>query len=88
MDELKGLADNAGDNFYGDVFIQLRHYLEKHNPGLLTADDRQFKSPIRGLGTPISDLGHQHHENVWKVRWLFVYYLIWQESLTSLCDVS
>ena len=66
------MADSTGDNFHGDVFIQVRHYLAEHNPGLLNEDDQQFKSPIRGLGTPYSHLGHQHHENVWKVGCLFI----------------
>ena len=66
MEELKVMADSTGDNIHGDVFIQLRHYLAKHNPELLNEDDRQFKSPRRGLGTPSSELGYQH-ENVWKV---------------------
>ena len=72
MDELKEIADSAGDNFYGDVFIQLRHYLAKHNPGLLMDDDRQFKSPIRDLGITNEDHADQHHENVWKVTIRFV----------------
>ncbi|XP_068714549.1 uncharacterized protein [Montipora foliosa] len=66
MDELKELADNTPDNFYGDAFIQLRHFFTKHNPGLLTDDDREFRSPIKGLGKPFSELGQDHHEYVWK----------------------
>lgn len=72
MDELKELADSAGTNFHGDVFIHLRHYLAKHSPGLLTDDDRMFKSSIRGLGTPVDDLDYQYHEHVWKVRLLIL----------------
>lgn len=68
MNELKELADNTPNNFYGDIFIQLRHHLTKHNPGLLNDDDRQFRSPIKGLGKPFSELEHEHHEDVWKVR--------------------
>ncbi|KAK2551006.1 Lysine-specific demethylase JMJ21, partial [Acropora cervicornis] len=66
MNELKELADNTPNNFYGDIFIQLRHHLTKHNPRLLNDDDRQFRSPIKGLGKPFSELEHEHHENVWK----------------------
>ncbi|XP_068724426.1 bifunctional arginine demethylase and lysyl-hydroxylase PSR-like [Montipora capricornis] len=66
MDELKELADNTPDNFYGDAFIQLRHFFTKHNPGLLTDDDREFRSPIKGLGKPFNELGQDHHEYVWK----------------------
>ena len=50
MEELKVMADSSGDNFHGDVFIQLRHYLAKHNPRVFKEDDRQFKSLIRDLG--------------------------------------
>ena len=67
MDELKELADSAADNFHADAFIQLRHYFAKYDPGLLTDDDRQFKSPIRGLGQTNSDHGEKFHENVWMV---------------------
>ena len=73
MDELKELADNTPDNFYGDAFIQLRHFFTKHNPGLLTDDDREFRSPIKGLGKPFNELGQDHHEYVWKVRILSGY---------------
>lgn len=66
MNELRELADNTPNNFYGDIFIQLRHHLTKHNPGLLNDDDRQFRSPIKGLGKPFSELEHEHHEDVWK----------------------
>jgi len=38
MDELKEMADSTGDNFHGDVFIHLRHYLAKHNPRVLSED--------------------------------------------------
>ena len=49
MDKLKETADSSGDNFHGDVFIQLRHYLAKPNPRVFKEDDRQFKSLIRDL---------------------------------------
>lgn len=71
MDELKEMADSAGDNYFGDAFIQLRYYLAIHEPGLLTDDDRQFMSPIRGLGITNHDHGNRHHENVWEVKSLF-----------------
>lgn len=73
MDELKEIADSAGDNYFGDVFIQLRHYLAIHEPGLLTDDDRQFRSPIRGQGITNHDHGNRHHENVWEVKCLFLF---------------
>ena len=68
MDELKELADSDSDNFYADIFIQLRHYLAKQDPGLLTDDDWQFKSPIRGLGKTNREHGERFHEDVWKAR--------------------
>ena len=74
MDELKELADSAGDNFHGDIFIQLRHYLEKHNPGVLKEDDRLFKSPIRDLGKTSIEYRDRFHEDVWKARW-FTYFI-------------
>lgn len=67
MEELKELADNVADNFHADVYIQLRNYLAIHDPGFLTNDDLQFKSPIRGLGQTNSDHGESFHQNVWKV---------------------
>ena len=73
MDELKEMADSAGDNYFGDAFIQLRHYLAIHEPGLLTDDDRQFRSPIRGLGITNHDHGNRHHDNVWEVKNLFLF---------------
>ncbi|KAJ7374506.1 hypothetical protein OS493_004844 [Desmophyllum pertusum] len=68
MDELKDLADSAGDNFHADIFIQLRHYLAKQDTGLLADDDRQFKSPIRGLGQTNSEHEDRFHQDVWKAR--------------------
>ena len=68
MDELKELADSDGDNFHADIFIQLRHYLAKQDPGLLTDDDLQFRSPIRGLGKTNSEHDVRFHEEVWKAR--------------------
>ena len=68
MDQLKELANSAGDNFHGDVFIHLRHYLAKHSPGLLSDDDRKFKFSIRDLGIPNDGLERQHQEDVWEVR--------------------
>ena len=67
MDELKELGDSVADNFHADVYIQLRNYLAIHDPGFLTDDDRQFKSPIRDLGQTNSDHGENFHQNVWKV---------------------
>ena len=69
MDELKELADSAGDNFYGDICIQLRHYLAKQNPGALTDDDWLFKSPIRDLGKTDNEYRDRFHADVWKARW-------------------
>lgn len=66
MDELKELGDSVADNFHADVYIQLRNYLAIHDPGFLTDDDRQFKSPIRDLGQTNSDHGENFHQNVWK----------------------
>ena len=77
MDELKELADSAGDNFHGDIFIQLRHYLAKQNPGVLTDGDRLFKSPIRDLGKTNTEYRDRFHEDVWKARFFFLieYYI-------------
>jgi len=69
MDELKEQADSAGDNFHADVFIQLRHYLAKRDPGVLTNDDQLFKSPIRDLGKTNTEYRDRFHEDVWKARW-------------------
>ncbi|XP_022805964.1 F-box protein At1g78280-like [Stylophora pistillata] len=66
MEELKELADSVAENFHADVYIQLRNYLAIYDPGFLTDDDRQFKSPIRGLGQTNSDHGENFHQNVWK----------------------
>lgn len=68
MDELKEIADSAGDNFHADIFIQLRHYLAKQDPGVLTHDDQLFKSPIRNLGQTNTEYRYHFHEDVWKAR--------------------
>ena len=70
LDELKQLADSAGDNFNADIFIQLRYYLTKQHPGHLTDDDRKFKSPIRGLGKTNNEHEERFHDDVWKARCL------------------
>ncbi len=72
MDELKELADSDDNNFYADIFIQLRHYLAKQDPGLLTDDDLQFKSPIKWVGQTNKEHGDRFHEDVWKARCLLI----------------
>ena len=82
MDELKELADSAGDNFHADVFIQLRHYLAKRDPGVLTDDDQLFKSPIRDHGKTNTEYRDRFHEDVWKARW-FTYLILFDSPLTD-----
>ena len=68
-DELRELADSSGDSYHGDIFIQLRHHMVNNNPGLVTDEDREFRSPIRDLGRTKAEHDKYLYEETWKVSY-------------------
>lgn len=67
---MKERADSAEDNYFGDIFVQLRHHLLMHHPEMLTEDDLKFTSPVKGRGKTEEELEGSFNEQLWQVNQL------------------
>lgn len=70
---MKEQSDNSPDNRYADIFVQLRHHLKINYPEILTTDDRDFQSPINGLGKSFDELQEELSDNKYMVTPLFFF---------------
>ena len=65
---MKERSDSGPDNKYADIFIQLRHHLRQSYPEILTSDDREFQSPVSGLGKTFAVLEEELNDYKYKVK--------------------